>query len=310
MSVQTGYWCCVLPTSRHWLCASTIVVAVVVAVLSACTPSLPSRPAAGLTLQIGTRQSCGLFSGLDYDTSCLAAVAVVARSVPDRRIVHESCVTLSERKAELGQILRGEPLIDVAGLSASGVVTFELRGLHDSGEPGVDRCADVANFRHWLLWGESDPVDLGALDKDGGSQLVRIVVDCRDCAFVCAAGDCFGCQGIDETRCQAALPESFCVPGVNFQCGKRCDNDGDCFEGARRCLASGTCDTVEQTGELCSPCAFVGGIVDGCDEGFTCVGPPGASQGFCAPSCPETFCPTGTRCNRIGNNLGVVGSTP
>jgi hypothetical protein len=191
-------------------------------------------------------------------------------------------------------------------LSAKGSVTFELRGIHDVEASGVDRCADVANFRHWLLWGESDAFDLGALDKEGGEHLVRIVVDCRDCGFACAAGDCFGCQAMNEGQCVAELPESFCVPGVSFQCGKRCDDDTDCFEGARTCLPDGTCDTNEETGELCSPCVLVDGVAQGCNEGFACVGPPGATQGFCAMSCPETFCPSGTRCNRIGNNLSVI----
>ncbi|HEY1097987.1 MAG TPA: hypothetical protein VGF99_03625, partial [Myxococcota bacterium] len=253
------------------------VVAVVTGTIGACTVEPTPRPPASIALQVGTRQSCGVFSGLDYDTSCMSAVSVVARSVPDRRIVLETCIDLEQRRAELGQILRGEPIIDVAGLSTEGVVTFELRGLHDLGDPGADRCTDVANFRHWLLWGESDPVDLGALDVDGGSRLIRMVVDCRDCAFSvdCPAGDCFGCRGIDGAQCLAELPESFCVPGVNFQCGKRCDDDGDCFEGARRCRDDGTCDTAEQTGDTCSPCALVDGVVDGCNEGFTCVGPPG-----------------------------------
>ena len=282
--------------------------AVVVACVVGCPVEHPPRPPAGLALQIGTRQSCGLFSGLDYDTTCLSAISVVARDVTDRRVVLEKCITLDERRTELGQILRGEPLFDVAGLSTNAEVVFEIRGLHDLGEPGADRCADVANFRHWLLWGESDVVDLKALDENGGNTLVRIVVDCRDCAFNCApASDCFGCRGIDNAQCFAELPESFCVPGQNFVCGKACDDDDDCFEGARTCLDNGRCDTALETGELCSPCALVGGVVEGCDEGFTCVGPPNASVGFCAPACPETFCPAGTRCNRIGNNLGVVG---
>jgi hypothetical protein len=93
---------------------------------------------------------------------------------------------------------------------------------------------------------------------------------------------------------------------VSFRCDKRCEDDGDCFEGARRC-EGGVCDTREETGELCSPCNLIDGVADGCNEGFACVGPPGATQGFCATSCPDTFCPDGTRCNRVGNNLAVIG---
>jgi hypothetical protein len=285
----------------------TALLGAVVVVLAGCPVELPPRDPVALSVQIGTRQSCGLFSGLDYDTSCMSAVSLVVRASPSRKILKETCVSLDNRFNELGQILRGDPLFDLTGLSAKNVVTFELRGLHDVGAADVDRCADVANFRHWLLWGESEPVDLGALDKTGGEHLVRIVVDCRDCGFTCTAGDCFGCQGIGENQCLAELPESFCVPGVSFQCGKRCDDDSDCFQGARTCLPSGTCDTEEETGELCSPCVLVDGAAEGCNEGFACVGPPGATQGFCAMSCPETFCPSGTRCNRIGNNLAVIG---
>ncbi len=285
----------------------TALLGAVVVVLAGCPVELPPRDPAALSVQIGTRQSCGLFSGLDYDTSCMSAVSLVVRAYPSRKILKETCVPLDERFSELGQILRGDPLFDMTGLSAKDVVTFELRGLHDAGAAGVDRCADVANFRHWLLWGESEPFDLGALDKAGGEHLVRIVVDCRDCGFACTAGDCFGCQAIEDDQCVAELPESFCVPGVSFQCGKRCDDDSDCFEGARSCLADSTCDTEEETGELCSPCVLVDGVAQGCNEGFACVGPPGATQGFCAMSCPETFCPSGTRCNRIGNNLAVIG---
>lgn len=276
-----------------------------VVVGAACQDALPPRPPATLSVQLGTRQSCGLFSGLDYDTGCLAAVYVAARSVPSGLILLERCVVLDERKADLGQILRGAPLLETAGLSATGVVVFEVRGLHDAADVGADRCATANIVDHWLFWGESDPVDLATLNDDGGAIATRIFVDCRDCGFDCAAGDCFGCQGIGET-CPATLPTSFCVPGVAFRCDKRCEEDGDCFEGARRC-DDGTCDTLDETGELCSPCVLNGDVVDGCNEGFACVGPPGATQGFCAMSCPDNFCPDGTRCNRVGNNLSIIG---
>ncbi len=280
-------------------------IAAIAVVGAACKDALPARPPATLSVQLGTRQSCGLFSGLDYDTSCLAAVYVAARSVPSGQILLERCVVLDERKADLGQILRGAPLLETAGLSATGVVVFEVRGLHDAADVGADRCAEANVVDHWLFWGESDPVDLATLNDDGGAIATRIFVDCRDCGFDCAAGDCFGCQGIGET-CPATLPTSFCVPGVAFRCDKRCEEDGDCFEGARRC-DTGTCDTLDETGELCSPCVLNGDVVDGCNEGFACVGPPGATQGFCAMSCPDNFCPDGTRCNRVGNNLSIIG---
>lgn len=302
-----------LLTTTAARCGVACVVAVV-AVFSfvgvGCGPSTAeARPPVSLSLQIGTRQSCGVFSGLDYDTSCLAAVYVAVREPVTRQIVTEKCTTLSPRKAELGEILRGEAVVDFSGISTTGSFVFEVRGLHDKGAAaGVDRCADADNDNHWLFWGESDVVDLAAFNDKGGSLLVPIVVDCRDCAFSCPAGDCFGCQALDTPACSADLPESFCVPGVAFQCDKRCDVDDDCFEGARACLPSGFCDTRDPSGGLCSPCALIDGVVDGCGDGFTCVGPPGATQGFCASSCPQSFCVQGTRCNRRNNNLFVIGS--
>lgn len=283
-----------------------LLVLLLLTTLWACPTGLPPRPPVSLSLQIGTRQSCGVFSGLDYDTSCLSAVYVAVRDFPSRQVVLEKCATLSTRKAELGDMLRGDPVVDLQGLSANRTVTFEVRGLHDQAEAGADRCAASFDDDHWLFWGESDAVDLAAADDEGGNLSVRIFVDCRDCAFTCSAGDCFGCAALGSESCPAALPESFCVPGVSFECDKRCDSDDDCFEGARKCLASGKCDTQESTGTLCSPCGLVDNVVDGCSEGFSCVGPKDSTQGFCAESCPQRFCVQGTRCNRIGNDLDVI----
>lgn len=287
---------------RAW----SLLVGVLATAVCACSVDPDPRPPAAIALQIGTRQSCGLFSGLDYDTSCLSAVYVATRAVPSGQLLLERCIHVDPRVSSLGQILRGTPLLQTAGLSTRGVVTFEVRGLHDAGDPGQDRCGDPNDVGHWLWWGESEPFDLSALDNVGGDHAVRIFVDCRDCGFECAAGDCYGCAGIGEGTCPTELPTSFCVPGVSFRCDKRCETDGDCFEGARRC-DDGVCDVVDETGELCSPCRLIDGGVEGCNEGFTCVGPPGSTVGFCAMSCPDTFCPDGTRCNRIGNNLSIVG---
>lgn len=285
-------------------------IALLFVVVVGCTVEAPPRPPVALSLQLQTRQSCGIFSGLDYDTSCLSAVYVAVKDSAGV-VVSERCTTLSARRAELGELLRGDPVVDLGGLSTDkDAVVFEVRGLHDKGaeaeDPPVDRCAEAENENHWLFWGESAVVDLREFDDKGGNVLVPVVVDCRDCAFTCDAGDCFGCAGLNTGTCPIELPESFCVPGVAFECDKRCDDDGDCFDGARQCLATGRCDTREATGGLCSPCALVEGSVDGCGEGFTCVGPPGSTQGFCAEACPQHFCVSGTRCNRIGNNLITI----
>ena len=50
-------------------------------------PKLPAT----ISLQLGTRQSCGLFSGLDYDTTCLQAVYVATHAVPTRRALGCEC---------------------------------------------------------------------------------------------------------------------------------------------------------------------------------------------------------------------------
>lgn len=285
--------------------ASLLATLLVTGAILACPTAPTPRPPVDLSLQLGTRQSCGLFSGLDYDTSCLAAVHIIARDEDTRQVVFERCVTLDERRDQLGEILRGAPIFEGGGLSTDRVVRFELRGLHDRSVD--DPCDDTADVDQWLLWGESDAVDLRAFDAPGGGTRVPVVVDCRDCGFACEGGDCFGCAGLGAGTCPVEMPPSFCVPGVSFVCGKRCEVDDDCFEGARRCTENKTCDTTEPTGALCSPCSLQDGVAVGCAEGFACVGPPGATQGFCAEACPDTFCPAGTRCNRVGNNLAIIG---
>jgi hypothetical protein len=271
-----------------------------------CSTPVDPRLPAQVSLQLGTRQSCGVFSGLDYETSCLAAVHVVVRDAGTRSVVLQSCTPLTERRLALGDILRGAPVDVLTGLSANRAVIFEVRGLQDVADPGADRCADADVAAHWLFWGESDVVDLASLDEDGGALLVPLFVDCRDCAYACPGDDCFGCPALGTGTCPVQTPQSFCVPGVSFQCDKLCNDDDDCFEGARTCLPSGVCDDTTSTGGVCSPCALVEGTVIGCGDGFTCVGPPGATRGFCAESCPDHFCVDGTRCNRLGNNLAVI----
>lgn len=266
---------------------------------SSCTPTPEPRPPVQLSLQLATRQSCGILSGLDYETSCLAAVYV--RVLDETRTqIHEECRLLDERPTELREILRGEPLLRFAKLSTTQVVTFEVRGLHDieldAGETAADLCARPARTSHWLFWGESDPVDLRALDdKDG--VVIPIVMDCRDCTFPCGEQECFGCRGVGLPQCTADFPSSFCVPTAS--CDKTCDEDQDCFEGTRRCV-DGRCDTVQVTGGLCSPC---GGGGAGCADGLTCVATAANQPGFCAPPCPDEVCASGTKCNRLGNEL-------
>lgn len=263
---------------------------------SACTPAAEPRPPVPLSLQLATRQSCGLLSGLDYDTACLAAVYVLVLD-ETKQALFEKCQVLDARSPDLRTLLQ-EPIIDIGGLSSQGVVTFEVRGFHDVGAPGADPCTSPATTDNWLFWGESGPVDLAQYDDGDGPPLIRIVLDCRDCAN---ADDVFGCGGIrpeDTGTCGPELPDSFCVPTVT--CNKGCEDGDDCFEGARACIDD-VCDVAVLSGRLCSPC---GGAV-ACADDFVCVEKPGQDP-FCAAPCPDALCPTGTKCNRRGNELELA----
>ena len=287
--------------------AAALLVGASMGIGTACTrPDLDPRPPIKLSLRLATRASCGNLSGLDYDTGCLAAIYLRALG-ENRQTLVEDCVTLTDRPADLRELLSGEPSNTLEGLSANQVVTFEVRGLHDTGlTPAVAAtlCDQTDLSDRWLFWGESAPIDLATYDSTTpGSTVVPLVIDCRDCAEDCAEGRCFGCNAMDDDVCPATFPPSFCVPAVDFVCAKRCDSDDDCFEGARACVTD-RCDVTDPSGPLCAPCNPSGGAA--CAEGYTCVGPPGAQNGFCAEPCPDTPCVNGTKCTRVGNNLDVI----
>ncbi len=285
-----------------------------VALAAGCSRSVDPRPAVPLSLQLATRQSCGLLSGLDYDTSCVAAIYVKVFDETKREIFSE-CKVLEERSSDMRDLLsRDEPIISVHGFSATGVVTFEVRGFHDvgfadGGDDDVAPCAAPNDNFNWLFWGQSDPINLSEYDDGEGSPLIRVVLDCRDCSADVGGREFFGCVGlhadvpdagaVDET-CGPDFPASFCVPVV--ACEKPCTADSDCFQGARICI-NNTCDTEELTGQLCAPC---GGLV-ACGDDFVCVEKPDQDQDpFCAPACPGLDpCATGTKCNRLSNNLEI-----
>ena len=268
-------------------------------VATACPQRPEPRPPVPASLQLATRQSCGVLSGLDYDTSCLAALYVLVLD-QTKRALFEECHVLDARSPDLRTLLQ-EPIINVTGLSSRDlVVTFEVRGFHDVGG-AEDPCVSPATTDNWLFWGESEPVNLAEYDDGEGPPLIRVVLDCRDCTD---DNDVFGCGGIvvadagvDPGTCGPELPDSFCVPTV--ACEKGCEDDDDCFEGARTCV-DGTCDVDVLTGGLCSPC----GEAIACADDFVCVERPGQPS-FCAPPCPDALCPTGTKCNRRGNDLDL-----
>jgi hypothetical protein len=289
-----------------------VVVALValLAVASAgCTPPAHPTNPVKLSIQLATRQSCGVLSGLDYDTSCAAAIDVRAIDPATRLPIPgaEQCTPVSDA-AQLRDLLEGAPLATVARLSANRRVILQVRGLHDLDASGIDLCQDPnGDHAHWLFWGDSDAIDLSQFASgDAGTSLLRIVIDCRDCTFSsgCASPPCFGCSGLiadaGPDQCAADFPLSFCVPAV--ACDKACDSNADCFEGARGCV-NHVCDTAQLTGTLCSPC---GGTGAGCADKYQCVLRNGDPQGFCAPLCPDAVCATGTKCNRLHNALELA----
>lgn len=272
----------------------------------ACTePPVEKRPPVSLALQFVARQSCGRISALDYDTSCAHALYMRALSAA-RKPLYERCIVLDDPPADLGELLQGEPVLTFGGLSTNTEAYFEVRAFHGVGLDAAGRaalCETPAQKDHWLFWGESELIDLRAYDGgDAGSALIPVVVDCRDCSVSCAGGECFGCLAVsadDDAICPAVFPPSVCAPASAALCGIPCDEDADCFEGAQRCIDR-VCDTEDTSGTLCSRCAAAG---PPCLAGLTCVARPGQDEGVCAPACPDTTCVSGTKCNRIGNNL-------
>lgn len=286
----------------------TMAAGVLLALAAACPPALEPRPPAELSLQIGTGHSCGNPSGLDYDTSCLAVVDVLVLD-ENTEVIEERCVRLDARVGELGELLRGDAILRTSGLSAKGKVYFEVRGLHDAGvgDDGLPLSADELCDRaalddHWLFWGRSAQVDLAAYDAAGGTGVILVMLECRDCTFTqdCSSSRCYGCGGFGA-GCPAALPMSFCTAVAD--CNKTCSNDLACFEGALPCV-DGRCDDGAALGGLCGFCNDSG---VGCADGFTCVGAPGAPTGRCAPLCPNVFCPAGTACTHTGPDLAIIG---
>lgn len=268
------------------------------------TPPTPN-PAIPLSLQFVLRQSCGRITAADYDTQCLAAVYVAVYDeahVP----IYDECEVIDDPPDTMGALLEGRPILSFSKLSANKTVSFEVRGLHALDLDPADR-ASVCNDQnrdHWLFWGTSELVDLAALDTpDAGRALVPLVVDCRDCSESCAAGECFGCLAMDTDgsgTCHATpFPASVCSPTA--VCGRSCDDDDDCFDGALECVDD-RCDVDSApTGALCAPCTAGAGD---CADEHLCVGTSSSdANGFCAPVCPDNLCATGTKCTRLGNGI-------
>jgi hypothetical protein len=278
-------------------------------VLAACVPAAEPRPPVNLSVRIATRSSCGSLTTTDYDVGCMTAFSIVVRDAAATGaggVLSSHCEVVPNRQT-LGEILfSSDQLASMTGVSSDRPVIIEVRGSHSLGAGAIDPCTAANDPANWLLWGQSEVVNLATQNDLGAPINVIIFIDCRDCEFSqgCLDADCFGCKGLGLGTCPVALPASYCAP-IDLSCDRSCADNSDCFGGARTCIDQ-RCDTELLTGGLCSPCGRSGGVVVGCDAPFQCVARPGQSQGICAPRCPDAFCPQGTRCSRQGNGLEVV----
>jgi hypothetical protein len=282
------------------LCAAT----------SSCTDGSalpPDRSAIPVEVSVRFRRSCNGTDQQTYDTTCLAAVRLVART-EGKNIVR--CETIDERPANLREFIRAEtPYISFGTFTDRGEISLALQGLHDvrPGEDGgvSDPCASGADESTWLFFGESKPVDLASfavVDAGVTRKIIEIPIDCRDCTN--------GCETLGTPVCPVNRT-SFCVPASeNLTCEKPCADDDACFEQALTCdLDLGRCEQDSaQPGEFCEACTSDAD----CDaEGeYSCVGLPTESVGLCARTCPRTQCPNGSICKQLFHNLRRIDGTP
>jgi hypothetical protein len=220
------------------------------AIAVSCTGSAPSREPVQLTLTLTTRQSCGAFAD-PYDTACTQAVAIVVKDSASNRTLQTTCTPVEQPLPRYFDLRKSDTLAYLSGISTNKVVRFELYALHSK---NTDKpCDDPANFRDWLIWGRSDDVDLSASNDSGTALNVSVAIECRDCQYTCEnGGDCIGCGGLGLPNCSSEFPASFCVPiiyppardeiPVDTVCRRPCNDESECFEGARTCLsATGLC---------------------------------------------------------------------
>lgn len=267
-----------------------------------CTPPVNPPAPAELSLSLRPKGSCILSTGpVLYATDCLAALQLVVER--NGLELARTCTTFgANRVANLGDLVNAGDVARLSAWTSQGTVTFKLRGIHDAALAGADPCDPSISQAHWLLWGESQPTDLAALQSpDAGGLNVEIPVDCRDCPR--------GCDDLGNAQCPTFLPAAYCVPfSAGFSCERRCDDDTECFEGAISCDdGSGRCAPDEGTpdgltGEFCYPCRST----NDCDPDYFCVAAPGEQEGLCTQLCPLRRCRRGATCRRVGTNLVVL----
>ncbi|MCP4501917.1 MAG: hypothetical protein GY822_18320 [Deltaproteobacteria bacterium] len=255
-----------------------------------------------ISVEFTSKESCQPV--VNYDLECLSAVLM--RLVPEAGgDVVERCVKLSpeDRPANLFNFLSGNDVLRFMRAS-SGRWILQVRGIHDrSAEGGFDPCAAGADVERWLFWGETpDAIDFGAFEKsDAGVMGINLRVECRDCTQ--------GCTTLGDVTCPARMPPAFCVPSDSqLTCGRTCQDDQSCFEGALECIfgdatnENGRCypeggDPQSSARTFCTPCTNA----SDCSDGYFCVGSD--DNRFCARDCPASFCPRGATCNRLGDGL-------
>jgi hypothetical protein len=267
----------------------------------------PDRSAIPVEVSLRFRRSCNGTDQQTYNTTCLAAVRLVART-EGKSVVR--CEVLDERPANLREFIRAEvPYIAFGTFADRGDITLSLQGLHDV-RPGqdagvADPCASGADESTWLFFGESKPIDLAsfaAVDAGVVRRVIEIPIDCRDCTN--------GCETLGTAVCPVNRT-SFCVPASeNLTCEKPCANDESCFEEALTCdIERGRCEQdTASPGEFCAACTSDAD----CDaEGeYACVGLPTATVGLCARTCPRTQCKNGSICKQLFHNLRRIDGTP
>lgn len=283
------------------VCAALCLVLIAAGCPEALDPGTRSDPVK-LDLRLRLRTSCG-FTTSDYDTQCLQALMLIVKTAAGDKL---HCRVLSNPPDDIQSLVfESTPLLNFGELTTTGPVTFQVRGLHNKNpelaDAGPAVCADYANFDNWLFFGEV-AFDLSALQApDAGDVQLDIPVDCRDCDM--------GCQQLGQPTCPIN-PISFCVPGsANLTCEKPCETGDQCFERALDCDGQ-RCDQASAgLAGFCRLCSTDDDCAGDGNVATFCVGLPGETTGLCAPRCPENRCPTGARCNRLGNRLSRIGYT-
>jgi hypothetical protein len=250
-----------------------------------------------------------------YDTSCLAAVRLVARYGEQDSLEKQSRCSAIELPPDTLEdfVFTESPDVVLGTLSDQTEVSFELYGVHDKWSEGpddiiTDPCASADLPKTWLFFGRSEILNLAEATASDVSRItVDLRVDCRDCQR--------GCETLREIDDNSGImicplnPTSYCVPTANGWgsglCeGQPCSADNECFSGALTCGENRVCDTTTfQEGEFCAHCSEN----QSCDPGFECVRPSGSALGICAQRCPtDGWCPHATSCRRLGNNLYLM----